>query len=600
MPLLELDDPLEYKRALHLLRRCTFGFTKQDIEDTFKDLTPRQAISLLFRQTLPDPPLPINPQTNQEWVESGVYAADQMDGELQEAFKRWFVGQMMASGLPVNQKLAYSAREKIVYFLHTHFTTIQEKVGNSRSLYFQNALYRMFALDDMPPPTFPDLPVPPPPLELNFKNLTVKVSVDNAMIALLDGNLNVKGSPNENYSRELYELYSIGRGLEGSLPEATEQGDYIVYKEQDVQAAARVLSGWTTNTDFDSITEATVTLDPETQLPRGRVRGNALDASGHDNDPKVFSNRMPGTISPDPLLLNGNRATEESALEEIHQLVDLIYAQPETAKHICRKLYRFFVYHEITPAIDSTVIEEMANTFTASGFKLQVVIENLLCSEIFYEAAPGVGDDAYGGIIKSPLELVINTIGSFGVIVPDQSTDLASFYNITREIISVADNQGMNFFQPFDVAGYEAYHQFPIYHRSWINVNYLTRRYDFIRSIVDPMSTSPLKIDVYQFVKDNVSDATAANARELVIELCGYFLPVSDLLTFDEDADDDVSGITAERLKYFLHVFLSDIDPDPEAAWTQRWTSGVGISTATEQLQRLFNVLLQTPEYQLQ
>jgi uncharacterized protein (DUF1800 family) len=596
--LTELTAPLGSKRALHFLRRATFGPTISDVTSTFQNLTPQQAIVLLFRATLPLPPLPINPETNQEWIQSGVYAPDQMDGDLQEAFKRWLVSQMMAAGVTPAQQLAYSARERIVFFLHTHFTVIQEKVGNSRSLYFQNALYRMFALDDMPPPDFSQLPIPPPIVDLNFKNLTVKVSVDNAMIALLDGNLNVRGSVNENYARELLELYSIGRGLEGSLPDTTEQGDYIVYKEQDVQAAARVLSGWTTNTDFGAIIDANVTLDVETQLPRGRVRGSSIDAANHDNDVKTFSNRMPGTVQPDALLLNNGRATEASALDEIRQLVDLIYAQPETAKHICRKLYRFFVYHEITPAIDSTIIEEMANTFRDGGYKLQPVIENLLCSEHFYEAAPGVTDDAFGGIIKSPLELVINTVRFMGLQCPDQTTDLTSFYNFTGAVLSEADNQGMKFFQPFDVAGYEAYHQFPIYHRSWINVNYLTARYNFIRQLVNPMSGSMLTVDVYQFVKDNVPDAIAQNARSLVIELCRYFLPVNDNLTFDTAADDN-AGITAERLNYFLVTFLSDFDADPEAMWTTRWTTGVGIATATDQLQHLFNALLQSPEYQL-
>lgn len=595
MPLTELTEPLGTKRALHLLRRSTFGVTKQDVDTIFATLTPQQAIDLLFRQTLPPPPLPINPQTNQDWVESGVYAPEQMDGELQDAFKKWFIGQMLAAGVDPTLQLAYAARERIVFFLHTHFTTIQEKVGNSRSLYFQNALLRMFALDDMPPPVFP---APAPPLELNLKNLTVKISVDNAMIALLDGNLNVRGGVNENYARELLELYSIGRGLAGTLPPATEQGDYIVYKEKDVQEAARVLSGWTTNTDFGSITGGTATLDLETQLPRGMVRGSVLNAGSHDNAVKTFSNRMPGSIQADPLLLNGGQATEASAVDEIRQLIDLIYAQPETAKNICRKLYRFFIYHEITPDIDNTIITEMANTLQANGFKLQPVLENLLRSQHFYDAAPGVGDDAFGGIIKSPLELVVNTVRFFGLTAPSQSTDLTAFYDFTGAVINEIDNQGMHFFQPFDVAGYEAYHQFPIYHRSWINVNYLTSRYDFIRTIVDPMSDSPLKIDVYQFVKNNIPDSIASNSRLLVIELCRYFLPVSENLTFDAAADDN-AGITAERLEYFHTIFLSNIDPDPEAAWTQRWTSGVGIATVTEQLQQLFNAMLQSPEYQL-
>jgi uncharacterized protein (DUF1800 family) len=507
---------------------------------------------------------------------------------------------MLTAGVDPSKKLAYAARERIVYFLHTHFTTTQEKV-ESRSLYFQNALYRMFALDALPPPIFPTpvFPLPPlPPLNLNFKNLTVKVSVDNAMIALLDGNLNVKGSPNENYGRELFELYSIGRGLEvdGYIPPVSEQGDYYLYKELDVQAAAKVLSGWTTKTDFTSL--ETANLDLETQLPRGTVRGNVFNANSHDNDPKIFSDRMPGTIQPDPLLLANGNATEESALDEIRQLVDLLYAQEETAKNICRKLYRFFVYHEITPAIDTDIITVMADTLRTGGFKLQPVIENLLRSQHFYDAALGAGDDAFGGIIKSPIELVINTIRFMGIEVPDQNTDLAAFYEFTEAVLSEVDNQGMKFFRPFDVAGYDAYHQFPIYHRSWINVNYLTNRYDFIRRIIDPMSDSILKIDVYEFVKNNIPNASASNARLLVIELCKYFLPVSDDLTFDTATDDD-ANITAERLTYFLEIFLSDIDPDPETAWTQRWTSGIGITTVTEQLQRLFNALLQSPEYQL-
>jgi uncharacterized protein (DUF1800 family) len=587
MPLPEFTGTLGIKRASHLLRRATFGATKQDI-DTFAGYTPTTATNALFRQTLPAPLTPVNPVNNELFTNltDTFYAPDQMDGELQDAFKKWFIGQMLSSGVPANQKLAYSAREKIVFFLHTHFTAIQEKIGNSRSLYFQNVLYRLFALDAMPAPVRPN-PLPPlppyPPLVLNFKNLTAKVSVDNAMIALLDGNQNVKGNPNENYSRELLELYSIGRGLEGTLPPTTEQYDYFVYKELDVQEGARVLSGWEVDDTFSN-------EDLETGLPRARVRGSANNASAHDNDPKTFSNRLPGTITANPTLLNGGNPTEESALDEIRQLIDLIYAQPETAKNICRKLYRFFVYHEITPAIDSTIIEEMANTFSANGFKIQPVIENLLRSQHFYDAAPGVTDDAFGGIIKSPLELVIDTIRFFNVPIPDQTTNLTNFYAFTGNVLAEVDNQGMKFYQPFDVAGYEAYHQFPIYHRSWINVNYLTRRYDFIRNMLNPMSTSMLKANVYQFILDNFS-AAAPNARQLVVALCEYFLPVSDNLVIDPPNPN--STITAERLNYFLGKFLTlDVT---EANWTNRWNTG----DPTEPLMDLLNAVLQSPEYQL-
>ncbi|MCS6973909.1 MAG: DUF1800 domain-containing protein [Cyclobacteriaceae bacterium] len=591
MPLPEFFGTLGVKRAAHLLRRATFGATKAQI-DAFANLNPVQAIQQLYRQALPATPPPIDPDTLEPWVITGNTDPEKMEFEYIELFKRWFIGQMMSAGVPPALSLAYSAREKLVFFLHTHFTAIAEKINSSRALYYQNQLYRLYAIDLLLSPVVPYD-------KLNFKELTKKVSVDNAMLRLLDGNLNVNGSPNENYARELFELYSIGRGLENSLPPPTGQGDYILFTEQDVQQAARVLSGWNFDDSFSSI-------DPDTQLPRGIVRGSATNASSHDNGVKTFSNRFinpstgqPWVIQPNPSLLNGGRATEQSALDEISQLIDMIYTQEETARHICRKIYRFFVYHKIDTTIENTIIAEMANTFRTNNFKLQPVVENLLRSQHFYDAAVGLSDDKYGGIIKSPLELITGTLKFFQISVPNMSSQPQQFYEFTGAINSTMENQGMIFYQPFDVAGYDAYHQFPIYNRAWITVNYLANRYAFIRSVVNVEGTGPFTVNVYNFVRSNINNALASNARNLVIELVRYLLPWADNLTFDPNADDNAT-ITAERLNYFLRSFLSDIDPDPEAAWTTRWTNQIGIGTMTSQLQSLFNALMQSPEYQLQ
>jgi uncharacterized protein (DUF1800 family) len=591
MPLPEFFGTLGIKRAAHLLRRATFGATKAQI-DAFAALNPGQAIQQLYRQPLPAVPPPVDPDTNEPWVITGITDPNKMEFEYMELFKRWFIGQMMSAGVPAASAIPYSAREKLVFFLHTHFTAIAEKINSSRAMYYQTQLFRLYALDALVSPVVPAD-------KLNFRELTKKISVDNAMLRLLDGNLNVNGSPNENYARELLELYSIGRGLENSLPPPTGAGDYIYFKEQDVQQAARVLSGF----DFDN---SFSTLDPDTLLARGRVRGSATNASSHDNGIKQFSDRFidintgqPYIIQPNPLLLNGSQPTEASALDEISQLIDMIYVQEETARHICRKVYRFFVYHEITDAINTNIIAVMADTFRANNFKLQPVVENLLRSQHFYEAAAGVADDKFGGIIKSPLDLVTSSLRFFQIPVPDMATDPQGFYEITGEINSRLDNQGMIFYQPFDVAGYDAYHQFPIYHRSWITVNYLANRYSYIRSLITATEPGMLKVNVYNFVRNTIDNALAANARNLVIELAKYLLPVTDNLTFDA-ANDDTATITAERLNYFLTAFLSDIDPNPEAAWTNRWTNEVGIGTMTSQLENLFNAMLQSPEYQLQ
>ncbi len=585
MPLPEYTGILGYRRAAHLLHRASFGATKEEI-DNFATLTPTLALAKLFQQSLPDPILPIDPKTGKEWFISGTTDANSGDSDLQEYFKGWLLGQMLGVGINPALSLAYSAREKMVFFIHTILTVIQSKVDSSRSLYFQNQLYRLFALDKSGD------------VKINFKELTKKVSVDNAMLKLLDGNLNIKGSPNENYARELHELYTIGRGLEGHLPPTTDPGDYFLYREQDVQAAAKVLSGW----DMD-ITYSNIDLD--TKLPRGKVRGNATNASGHDNDPKQFSDRFANQIiQADPALLAGSNATEASALDEISQLIDMIYSKPETARNICRRIYRFFVYHDITTAIDETIIAELANSFTANGFKLQPVLEELFKSQHFYDAAAGVNDDNFGGIIKSPLDLTIGTLRLFDVQsqLPDPITDATGFYEKTNELIRSLTNMGMHFYDPYDVAGYDAYHQYPIYHRSWISTNYLTSRYEFINQLVSQNQNMPgaLKIDPYSFVKSKIDDTTAGNARNLIIELAKYLLPQAENLTFDTTLDDN-SGLTAERMNYFLTAFLKSpqIDADPEAAWTDRWSHPYEPEVVPNQLASLFNAMMQSPEYQL-
>ena len=517
MPLAEISGALGLKRAAHLLRRATFGATKQQI-DSFAAFSPMQATTQLFGQALPAPVLPIDPKTGQEWVLTGTTDANSEGSDLNQYLLSWFVGQMM------NPSLAYSAREKIVLFLHTHFTMIMEKVSDSRALYFQNALFRFFALDANAGD--PDV---------NFKKLTVKVSVDNAMLQLLDGTQNVKGSFNENYARELLELYSIGRGLEANPPATSgEIGDYGVYKEQDVQTAARILTGWENDEDFANI-------DPDTLLPRGRVKGSPTNASAHDNDaakPKQFSDRFtstlfPGnTIIPDALLMAGGNPTEESALDEISKLIDIVYEQPETARNICRKLYRFYLWAPHTSEealIVEGIVDQMVALFVspANNFKIQPVIENLLRSQHFYEAAGGVTDDSFGGLIKSPIDLVVGTLRFFNVQIPDLASQPEQYYEATGEILGHIVNQGMNFYNPYDVAGYEAYHQYPVYHRYWITTNSLSKRYDFIRTLIDAQATMGFNVNTYEYIRDNFA-AVAADSEALLIALTTYLLPHHD------------------------------------------------------------------------
>jgi hypothetical protein len=101
------------------------------------------------------------------------------------------------------------------------------------------------------------------------------------------------------------------------------------------------------------------------------------------------------------------------------------------------------------------------------------------------------------------------------------------------------------------------------------------------------------KADVYEFVRNHFDDATASNARSLITALASYIFPLADNLTFDE-ATENMASLTARRLNYFMERFMQLFD---ETYWTTRWERSA--PDLREQLEFLFNAMLQSPEYQL-
>jgi len=474
---------------------------------------------------------------------------------------------MIGQGVEESQSLPYAFRERIVFFLHTHFTTKSSKANNSRALYFQDALFRMYAFDQEDRIILPmDETEEERIVIIDFRNLAKKVCLDNAMLRFLDGRLNVKDSPNENYAREFLELYTVGRGLETAGFDPPEfEGDYIFYTEQDVQQGALVLSGFDEDRTFTNI-------DADTGLPRGIIKGNMI-ANQHDNSRKVFSGRLgTGEVNPNAALLMSGQATEESAIDEIDQLVNLLFDQEETLLHVIRRLYRYFVYHNISEPLQETVIRELADTFITGGFKLYPVLRELLVSKHFYDAEAGAVDNNFGGIIKSPLDLVIGFVRTFNLQIPDPMNNLEGYYETLRQYRREISLMGMDLYDPFEVAGYPGYHQFPLYYRSWITPNYLTNRYNFIRNRVAIAAVpEPGQINTILWFLNNFPVSTLRNAQQLITELIRFLQPVSDNLSFEEDA---VGGeVTPERLNFYLQEFLfkEGLGDTGEEAWDALW-----------------------------
>ncbi|MFN8254801.1 MAG: DUF1800 domain-containing protein [Bacteroidales bacterium] len=547
--ILPFTGSLGEKYAAHLLRRTTFGPNRNEIEE-FSAYTAADAVNQLLT-SLPVPPPPVDVKTGLPWLPKPDTELNSGDEKLFSYFQSWLLELMRTTGT--------NLRERMAFFYHSHLPIDYNLLQSATAIYYQNALYRYYALG-------------------NFKEMFKKVCIDNAMLVYIDNTLNQVYSPNENFAREMFELYSIGKG-EQIGPE-----DYTNYTETDIKEAARVLTGFEHNYDFN-------TLDIDTSLPRGKANVNGLSqAVTHDAGIKSFTSKFQNTvIQPNPTMMVGEYATEEGAIDEISQMIDMIFAQPETAKFICRKLYRFFVYYEITSEIEQDIIEPLAETFRSNNYEIIPVLTQLLTSQHFYDFDDAqTNNDNIGALIKSPVDLTIGTLRFFKIEMPADLTELYE-YAYPRGILNDLHYQGMSFFTPIDVAGYPPYHQEPAYNRNWITPNYLARRYQFgyqiINGVTDDNSNILYKLDIVAYVDNAAHISDPSNPRTLVSELVSYL--------FTNDIPDD-------RFNYFLNDIL--LENLQESHWTDEWNDykNTGIDTGVRsQLERLATAIMQSPEYQL-
>jgi uncharacterized protein (DUF1800 family) len=209
----------------------------------------------------------------------------------------WWANRMLVSPHPLQEKMAL--------FWHGHFATSEDKVRDYRKLLKQNMLLRRMGTG-------------------SFRELMIAVAQDPAMLAYLDAGVNVKGSPNENFAREIMEMFTMGVGN---------------YSEQDIREAARAFTGWNFR-DLDFVV----------------VPGKHDDGIKH------------------VLGQSGN-------LDGV-QVIDIILAQPVTAEYLAEKLYRYFVLDDITPALK----KELGAQLRASGYQIAPLLQTIFLSRDFYSA----------------------------------------------------------------------------------------------------------------------------------------------------------------------------------------------------------------------
>lgn len=538
-----LNEALGTRRAKHLLRRASFNYSKATI-DAFAVLTPRQAIDRLFEptsNTLLEPYDPL-PKENPDgyWLSSDILPS-KFNGQ---ARKRNFI----AAWWTYNALNEVSLKHKLSFFLHSCFTVAKDDGSGTSSSFFDYVrLLDHFAYG-------------------NIKTLATKITLDNSMLVYLNNTNNKANNPNENYSREYLELFTILKG------EQIGDGDYTNYTESDVVQAARVFSGFRVRGDRTLI-------DEDTGIPRGYANPNR-----HDSGDKQFSVAFGNTI------IKG-RTTEAGMLEELQDFTNMVFRQEETAKAYSRKLYRYFVKSEWNETVESSIINELANTLRNSNYELIPVVRQLLESSHFYDEDNTINsDEIVGSIVKSPLQLFAEVFTFFKVETVNPHTKPLEFYrNFFFNFVnySFLGGAGLNMFSPDSVAGYPAHYQEPDYDRHWFSSTSIISRYKLMQSLIYSTNTIAggriyTTMDNLALIDDIISDPS--DPYVLIEELANYLYPES---------------IDRSRIDYFIKVLMGDYSPTYWAPLWQAYKNGGDKDTVKYLIDTLLIAMVNATEFQV-
>ena len=516
--------PWELEQAAHLLRRTMFGPTYNQMKTAVQEGLDATVEQLLSPQAMPAPPLNSffqddpNVNVGETWIDAPYVFDVNLQGYRFQSLGAWTVGVLLDEGV--------SVREKMTLFWHNHFVTAG--IGDPKYVYRYITLLREKALG-------------------NFRELVEDITIDPAMLRYLNGNQNTKEAPNENYARELLELFTIGKG------ELAGPGDYTTFTEDDVIAIAKVLTGW--------VDIGFLAVNPDISIDTVFVPVR------HDTSTKVLSERFDNAVIP-----NANE-------EEYKNLIQIIFQQEEVARFISRKLYRWFVYYDINEDVEMNMIEPMAQLLIDNDFEVYPVLEALFKSQHFYDIL------VMGPMIKNPIDFTISLLKQFEVAFP---ANLAPQYNAWTTIGQAIAPMQMQYYNPPDVAGWKAYYQEPLFYRLWINSVTLPIRMgatDVMTTIGIPIGGNNIVIDVLTFI-ETIDDPLDPNA--VIEEFARILFP---------------QPITENQKAYLKNILIPGL---PDFEWTVEYSDylsdpgNVNLAASIEaKLRFLLRSMLNMPEYYL-
>jgi uncharacterized protein (DUF1800 family) len=377
----------DFDAAAHLLVRAGFGGDPSEI-NKIRALGPEKAVDSLINAVpgIYPPPAWATPDDEDELRNLVQEAATPVEKQMANKLLRekftdemkdlthWWLTRMVDTPSPLI--------EKMTLFWHGHFATSGQKVRPAYKMWRQNETFRQNALN-------------------NFRTLVKAVSRDPAMMIWLDIVQSKKEHPNENFGREVMELFTLGEGH---------------YTEPDVKEASRAFTGYRINQPDQSFRFADRQFDPGLKTFMGKT-------GPWDGD----------------------------------QVLDIIVSQPQCARFIGAKIWRFFAYDDPEPKL----VDALASEFRNSQDELRPFMKTLFLSEEFYSARTRRSQ------IKSPVQFLAQALRTLPIPLPDPN------------VVEFACRQmGQIPFFPPNVKGWDG-------GKSWINTATLTFRYKFAHQLVE-------------------------------------------------------------------------------------------------------------------
>lgn len=530
--------------VLHLLRRTGFGYKKSDADNFLAMGMDASVEAVLTIETQVSPPvnhyhvfapdengLPYGTDWTNDVIDSLLNGFETNKNRILSLIY-WMMGQALTQNA--------SIREKMTWFWYHIMPVDFGAVYNSghpyvitncaRILYQYMKMFRDFSGG-------------------NFKLLIKTMAKQPAMMFYLNNQANSADAPDENFARELMELFTLGKDPASQ------------FTQEDVVEAAKVLTGW------------------RVQNLNSLVINTEFHSDKHDYSNKQFSSFFNNTV------IQGTGASEFDAL------IDMIFTKEQiVSEYICRRLYRYFIYYDIDANIEQNVIVPLAQTLVANDWEISPVLIKLFKSEHFYDLANR------GVIIKSPFDLIMGTYRTCNINLtyPDPTNIFAKYQIWGYQNIVYASGMQQMMGTIINIAGWSAYYQSPAFHQLWINSETIQRRHNFLTTITNGVNliyntfTFSIKLNPLSYIQQ-FDNNTCADPNLLVSACIQYLFPIN-LSQSQKDS------IKAQTLLY---------QQTNDSYWTMAWNSYLANpnttnnSIVTDRARSLIFTLIQLSEYQL-